>query len=137
MIELAKITGEVEDGNIRVKLRTGEHLYAPLVTLGSMGIPSEDWIKDNKDSFLAVISYIHDDDTDPICVGFLPVEKAKTDTFGILNRLLEQVIDLVDQLSKGKINTQIGPQPFMPDTQQVFLNITTELKNIKKLLMEK
>ena len=137
MIELAKLTGEMEDGSIRVQMRTGEHLYALLVTHGTMGLPSETWIEENKDNFLAVIDYVNDDDSDPLCMGFLPVQSAQSDSFGIINRLLKQMITLVDKLSAGKVNTQIGPQPFMPNTQQALSSIKNELENIEKLLLKK
>ena len=136
MIEFGKITGEVENNLIRVTMRTGESLYAAIATFGTnVSAPSEQWIKDNKDNFLALVTFEKDLDEAPIIIGFYPVRGASSAEYNTHERLLEMFIKLVEQLLKAKVNTQIGPQPFMQDTIKVFNDVKTELDEIKKLIL--
>lgn len=136
MIEFGKITGEVENNLIQVQMRTGESLYAPMTTMGiDVSLPSEQWIKDNKDSFLALVAYEKDLYISPMIIGFYPVKGADSKTYNTFERLFEMFYKLIEQLLKAKVNTQIGPQPFMPDTIQVFNDVKKELDEIKKLIL--
>ena len=135
MIELAKITGETEGRLMEVRLKTGEAFYAPIITLGTdVTLPSDDWISENKDKFLALVDYEDGLPISPIVVGFLPTDRAESSEYNTLERLLKVVTDLTEQLLKAKVNTQIGPQPFMVDTINVFNQLSNELKDIKKLI---
>ena len=136
MIEFGKITGEVDNNLIQVKMRTGESLFAPLTIIGTdVSIPSKDWIIANKDNFLALVTYEKNMYISPMIIGFYPVKGADSSSYNTSERLLITVIELIEQLLKAKVNTQIGPQPFMPDTIQVFNNIKKELDEIKKLIL--
>ena len=136
MIEFGKITGEVDNNLIQVKMRTGESLFAPLTIIGTdVSIPSEDWITANKDNFLALVTYEKDMYISPMIIGFYPVKGADSSSYNTTERLLAMVSKLIEQLLKAKVNTQIGPQPFMPDTIQVFNDIKKELDEIKKLIL--
>lgn len=135
MIELAKITGKVDGRKLQVRLKTGESFYAPVITLGTdVTLPSDTWINENKDKFLALVDYEDGLFISPIIVGFLPTDKADSSKYNTLERLLKVVTDLMEQLLKAKVNTQIGPQPFMVDTINVFNQLKTELQDIKKLI---
>lgn len=136
MIDYAKITGEI-DGSFRfqVKMPTGETLFAPMLVMGNnIQVPSKDWIDANKDSFLAVVTYQGSSYYDPIIMGFLPVKGAKSEDFNTMERLLKVTTELVEQLQSAKVNTQIGPQPFMADTQQKLSEFKQELDDIAKLI---
>lgn len=136
MIEFGKITGEVDNNLLQVKMRTGESLYAPMAVVGTdVSIPSEDWVKENKDNFLALVTYEKDMPISPIIIGFYPVKGADSSVYNTAERLLAVVTKLLEQLLKAKVNTQIGPQPFMPDTIQVFNDIKKELEDITKLIL--
>lgn len=136
MIEFGKITGEVENNLIQVKMRTGESLFAPLTVIGTdVSLPSEDWIIANKDNFLALVTYEKDMYISPMIIGFYPVKGADSKTYNTFERLFEMFYKLIEQLLKAKVNTQIGPQPFMPDTIQVFNDVKRELDEIKKLIL--
>lgn len=136
MIEFGKITGEVDNNLLQVKMRTGENLFAPMVVMGTdVSVPSKDWITENKDKFLALVAYEKNMYTSPMIIGFYPVKGAESSTYNTTERLLAMAIKLVDQLLKAKVNTQLGPQPFMPNTIQVFKDIKEELDEIKKLIL--
>lgn len=136
MIEFGKITGEVEGNLMQVKMRTGEHLFAPLTVIGTdASIPSEQWVKDNKDNFLALVTYEKDMYISPMIIGFYPVKGADSSSYNTTERLLAMVTKLIEQLLKAKVNTQIGPQPFMSDTIQVLNDIKEELDEIAKLIL--
>lgn len=136
MIEFGKITGEVDNNLIQVKMRTGESLFAPLTVIGTdVSIPSEDWITANKDNFLALVTYEKDMYISPMIIGFYPVKGADSSSYNTTERLLAMVTKLIGQLLKAKVNTQIGPQPFMPDTIKVFNEIKKELDEITKLIL--
>lgn len=136
MIEFGKITGEVENNLMQVKMRTGESLFAPIAVVGTgVSIPSEEWVQSNKDSFLALVTYEKDMYISPMIIGFYPVKGADSSTYNTSERLLSVVVKLVEQLLKAKVNTQIGPQPFMPDTIKVFSDIKKELEDILKLIL--
>ena len=136
MIEFGKITGEVEDNLMQVKMRTGENLFAPLTVIGTdVSIPSEQWVKDNKDNFLALVTYEKDMYISPMIIGFYPVKGADSSSYNTTERLLAMVTKLIEQLLKAKVNTQIGPQPFMSDTIQVLNDIKKELDEIAKLIL--
>lgn len=135
MIEFAKITGKLSGNRLQVKMRTGETMYAPMIVVGvGVSVPSEQWVEDNKDNFLALVTFEKDLGSSPMIMGFYPVKGAKSESYNVNERLLQVVISLIEQLQKGKINTQIGPQTFMPDTQQVFTNLKSELDEITKLI---
>lgn len=135
MIEFGKITGEIEGNLIQVTLRTGESLFAPLVVTGiETPIPSEKWILDNKNNFLALVTYEKDMYISPMIIGFYPVSGADSSAYNVTERLLSVMGSLIEQLLKAKVNTFLGPQPFMVDTIQVFNNLKKELDEIGKLL---
>ena len=136
MIEFGKITGEVEGNFIQVKLRTGEFLFAPVTIVGTdVSLPSEDWITANKDNFLALVTYEKDMYISPMVIGFYPVKGADSSSYNTTERLLAMVTKLIEQLLKAKVNTMLGPQPFMPDSMQVFTEIKQELDEISKLIL--
>lgn len=136
MIEFAKITGEVENNYIQVKMTGGECLYAPIIVVGTnVTIPSEEWIKANKDNFLALVTYESDIVTSPMIIGFYPVKGADSSSFNPTERLLTACLQLLEQLLKAKVNTMLGPQPFMPDSIQIFTDIKTELEEVQKLIL--
>lgn len=135
MIEFAKITGEVDNNLIQVKMRTGESLFAPIIVMGTdVSIPSEKWIMSNKDNFLALVTYEKDMLISPMIIGFYPVKGADSSEYNTAERLLAAVIMLMEQLLKAKVNTQIGPQPFMSDTIRVFNDIKKELEEVSNLI---
>lgn len=136
MIEFGKITGEMEGNYMEVRMRTGECLFAPITTVGnSVSLPSEDWVKEHKDSFLALVAFEKDILENPIILGFYPVKGANSTSYNTVERLLSALMTLLDQLLKAKVNTMMGPQPFMPDTIKVFNDVKTELENIKQLIL--
>lgn len=135
MIEFAKITGNVERNYIEVKMRTGESLYAPIVVMGTdVTLPSDKWIADNKDNFLALVSFEKDIPESPLIIGFYPVKGADSSAYNTMERLTEVLLKLIEQLLKAKVNTQIGPQPFMVDTIQVFNNLKKDIEDCKELI---
>lgn len=116
MIEFGKITGNVEDGLVQVRLRTGECVFAPMAVIGNdVTIPSDEWISGNKDNFLALVGYEKDIWKNPIIVGFYPLQgySVKENT---LYKTLELVKELIDLLKQAKTLTLMGPQTFTPDT---------------------
>lgn len=132
MIEFGKITGSMEGHYIQVRLRTQECLYAPMITFGnSVSIPSEQWITENKDNFLAVVAFEKDLLQNPMIVGFFPVKGATSEVYNTHEQLLQVVTDLVEELTKARVNTQIGPQKFMPDTQIELEKFKSKLGVIK------
>lgn len=136
MIEFGKITGEMDSNLIQVKMRTGECLYAPMTVVGTdVSIPSKEWVKNNKDNFLALVTYEKDMYISPMIIGFYPVKGADSSTYNTTERLLSMCVKLVEQLLKAKVNTLLGPQPFMPDTIKVFTDIKNELDEIGKLIL--
>lgn len=136
MIEFGKITGEMDGHMIQVKMRTGECLYAPLTVIGNdVSLPSEEWISANKDSFLALVTYEKDMAISPMIIGFYPVKGSDSSSYNVVERLLAMNVKLIDQLLKAKVNTMLGPQPFMVDTIKVFTEIQKELEEIGKLIL--
>lgn len=136
MIEFAKITGEVENNHIMVQIRTQETFLAPIAVMGTdVSVPSEDWIKNNKDKFLALVAYEKDIPENPFIIGFYPVRGADSSEYNTTERLLAMVLKLVEQLINAKVNTFLGPQPFMQDTIQVLNDIKDELNNISDLIL--
>ena len=136
MMEFAKITGNMDGNFIEVTMRTGESLYAPLVTMGAdVSLPSEKWINDNKNSFLAVVGYEKSSVESPMIMGFFPVRSADSSKYNTHERLLEVSLKLLEQLMKAKVNTMLGPQPFMPDTIKALTDMKKELENIKELIL--
>ena len=136
MIEFGQITGNTDNNTIEVKMRTGESLYAPLVVIGTgVSIPSEEWIKTNKGNFLALVSYEGSSYDSPMIIGFYPVKGADSSAYNVSERLLKVATELIDQLLKAKVNTMLGPQPFMPDSIQVFTNLQKELDEISKMIL--
>lgn len=136
MIEFGKITGEVDNNLVQVMLRTGENLFAPMAVVGTdVSIPSEEWIKNNKNNFLALVTYEKDMYISPMIIGFYPVKGADSSSYNTTERILAAVTKLIEQLLKAKVNTQIGPQPFMADTIKVLTEVKTELNDISKLIL--
>lgn len=136
MIEFGKITGEVENNLMQVTLRTGESLFAPIAVVGTdVSIPSADWVSANKGNFLALVTYEKDMYISPMIIGFYPVKGADSSSYNTTERLLAMVTILIEQLLKAKVNTMLGPQPFMPDTIRVFNDIKKELDEIAKLIL--
>lgn len=132
MIEFAKMSGEVDGHYVEVKIRTGEHLFAPITTIGTGAtIPSEKWIKENKDNFLALVTYEKDMYISPMIIGFFPVQGADSSTYNTVERLIQVVLTLLEQLSKAKVNTMIGPQQFLPDTLLILEELSSEIDKIK------
>lgn len=137
MIELAKLTGEIEGHRFQCQMQTGETLFAPFVMQGTdVTMPSQDWVDANKDKFLVVVGFLGDQLYDPLILGFYPVKGADSNEYNTTDRLFKMFVKLIDQLLKAKVNTQIGPQPFMGDTIQVFNDIKSELDEITKLMGE-
>lgn len=137
MIEFAKITGEMEDNNLQVRMKTGECLFAPMIVPGmDVTLPTQDWIDANKDSFLALVTYEGETFYDPMVIGFYPVKGADSTSYNTTDRMFKMIVKLVEQLLKAKTNTQLGPQPFMPDTIQVLNDIKKELDEVGKLMMD-
>lgn len=133
MIEFGKITGDIENNLIEVRLRTGECLYAPVVIMGTnVTIPSATWISAYKDNFLALVTYEKDMFISPMIIGFYPVKGAKASSYNTTERLLSVIKSLVEQLGKATINTQIGPQQFRPDTLMVLDDLSETLDDIEK-----
>ena len=133
MIEFAQILGETEGNRTRIMFRTGETLFVPITIMGSsVSIPSAKWIKQHKKEFLALVSFEKDIWSSPMIVGFYPVKGASSKEYNTHERLIGVVEKLIEQLSKARVNTQIGPQKFMPDT----LMTLDELKNTVKLIKE-
>ncbi len=136
-LEYAQITGEIGDTKylFQVKMATGETLFAPLLVQGgTTAIPSKDWIDANKDKFLAVIGFTGEDYNEPFIMGFLPVKGVDTSSANILERILNNTGKLLDLLKEGKVNTQMGPQPFMTDTQAKIKQCKDENDEILKLI---
>lgn len=133
MIEFGKITGEVENNYIQVKMRTGECLFAPIAIVGTdVTIPSEKWITANKDNFLALVTYEKDMYISPMIIGFYPVKGADSSSYNTTEKLIAILEKLLEQLGKAKINTQIGPQQFMPDTLVVLEQLSNDLEVAKQ-----
>lgn len=133
MIEFGKITGEVDNNLIQVKMRTGESLFAPLTVIGTdVSIPSKDWITANKDNFLALVTYEKDMYISPMIIGFYPVKGASSAKYNSFERLMDVVEKLVKQLSEARVNTQLGPQQFLPDTLLVFEELSDIIGDIKR-----
>ena len=125
------------EGNLlQVSMRTGESLFAPIVPTGvGVAIPSKKWISDNKDKFLALVTFEKNLLDNPMIIGFYPVKGADSKAYDITERLIEALLELLDGLSSAKTNTSIGPQPFMPETITKLKEITTEIKKIKELVL--
>lgn len=135
MIEFGKIL-DLDKNYLRVQLRTGERIYAPIVTMGAnVSLPSEKWVQSNKDNFLALVAYEKGIWENPMIIGFYPVKGGESKSYNTHERLLAMVVKLIEQLLKAKVNTQIGPQPFMQDTIKVFNEIKSELDEIDKLIL--
>lgn len=136
MIEFAKITGEMEGTNLQVRMRTGECLFAPMVVLGiGATLPTQEWIDQHKEEFLAMVSYEGETFYDPMVIGFFPVKGADSTKHNTTYRTFMMLIKLVEQLLQAKVNTQLGPQPFMQDSIKVFNEIKDELESISKLML--
>lgn len=136
MIEFAKIVESV-GRKIRVKLRTGEEFVAPMLIVGAAtSLPSESWILKNKDRFLAVVTYEKDLLDNPMVIGFYPVNKSSSEDYDSVTQLLDIFVSLLELLQQAKTNTQIGPQPFMPDTQQKLLDAITNVEKLKEFLLK-
>ena len=133
MIEFGKITGDTDNNLIEVRMRTGECLYAPIAVVGTdVTIPSAEWITAHKDSFLALVTFEKDIYANPIIIGFYPTKGADSSKYNTTEKLITILEKLLTQLGKTKVNTQIGPQQFMPDTLMVLEQLSDELKTAKQ-----
>ena len=136
MIEFGKITGETSDNLLQVRMRTGESLFAPMIVVGNnVSLPSKDWIKANKDNFLALVTYEKDMLISPMIIGFYPVKNADSSAYNVTEKLLSVILELIEQLIDAKVSTQTGPQPFMPDTISVFNNLKSHINEISKTIL--
>lgn len=138
MIEYTKIiSSEDEEKYIKVKARTGEEFVAQMCITGiSALLPSKVWIDKNKDNFLAIVSYEKNLLENPLIIGFLPLEKSKATEYNFLYLCTEVLLKLIEQLGKAKVNTQLGPQPFMPDTVLVLDDLKDKLEEYKKEVLD-
>lgn len=132
MWDFVKILGEVDGHRIRVKLPTGEEVMAPVITAMGLPVPSEQWVKDNKDKFLAIMGYREGLNPYPIILGFYPVTGADSEKFNIFERLLVCQKEILDMLASAKVTTQLGPQPFMPDSQQKISDLKSKIEELEK-----
>lgn len=133
MIEYAKIQN-FEDGKIRVKMPMGETILAPVIVGANVVTPSSDWIENNKSNYLAVVSYQGSSNCYPLILGFLPLKSSSSETNNVVERMLKLQMDIIDLLINAKVNTQIGPQPFMADVLSKLNNYKSETEEIKKLI---
>jgi hypothetical protein len=136
--EFAKLTDEMEGDYVKCVMRTGEAIYAPMINIGTASfMPSKKWLTANKDNFIALITYERNYYSNPLIIGFYPVKDAKMDSFNTLYMIEELLFKLVEQLGKAKINTQLGPQQFMPDTlvvlDEIKQSLTDTMSNVLKL----
>lgn len=111
-------------------------MYAPFPSGVGIIVPSEEWLKSNKANFIALIDFEKGNRERPIIMGLLPIAGATSETYNVIERLLVVNKELLKQLQKAKVNTQIGPQQFMPDTQQVLSDLSTELDEIEKQILK-
>lgn len=133
MIEFGKITGEVDNNLLQVKMRTGESLFAPMAVMGTdVTVPSEKWVLRNKDNFLALVAYEKDMYISPMIIGFYPVSGAKSEEYNTVEKLIEAVKSLIDILNNAKVNTQLGPQKFMPDTLLKLEDLTESINTFQQ-----
>ena len=132
MIEFAKITGETDENYIRVKVRTGEEFLAPMAVIGnSSAIPSEKWINDNKDKFLALIAYEKDILSNPIVIGFYPIKSSDARDYDVLYQVIDALSTLIKELQSVKTTTLLGPQTFFADSLIKIKKIETTIESIK------
>ena len=127
--EFAKLTDEMEGDYVKCVMRTGEAIYAPMINIGTASfMPSKKWLTANKDNFIALITYER---------NYYSIKGAKMDSFNTLYMIEELLFKLVEQLGKAKINTQLGPQQFMPDTlvvlDEIKQSLTDTMSNVLKL----
>lgn len=135
MIEFAQITGKTQGDTYQVKMRTGEHFYAPLSVTGiGTPMPSQRWIQENRNSFLALVTF--EGKNTPIIVGFYPVSGADSSKYGVFELLLELSTEIVDMLINAKTNTGIGPMPFMPGSMKRLMEIKVSLQGINSLIRQ-
>ena len=130
MWDFVKIIGDIDGSSLRVRLPTGEEMFAPMVTSLGLPLPSQKWIDNNKDSFLAILQYQENLNPEPIVVGFYPVKGAESDKFSIFERLLKVNLEVIELLAVARIATQLGPQPFMADSQEKIVNIKKEIQEL-------
>lgn len=133
MIEFMKLTGKVEEDYLEVRCRTGETLLAPMMNVGtSTSLPTEIWVGENRDNFIAIVSYEHDSYNKPLVLGFLPVKGAKSEDFDVIFQLMNLMDGLLELLLSVKTNTMLGPQPFFPDNITKVQEIKLYLQSIKE-----
>lgn len=135
MIEYGKIL-EFEDNLLLVQMRGGETIYAPFIVGVGSSVPSETWIMQNKDNFLAVVAFEKNLDCNPMVIGFYPLKRAVAKNYDVQIKLVEQTLALVEELTKAKVLTYYGEQSFMPDTIVVLKKIKAEVEKIKKDLKQ-
>lgn len=132
MIEFGKITGEVEDGLVQVQLRTGECLFAKLTIVGNdTTIPSDDWVKTNKNMFLALVTYEKNIWNSPMIIGFYPTNNYSVES-NVLYKTLGLLSELIGILKEAKTLTLMGPQTFTPDVITKLASLDSKYNNILK-----
>ena len=141
MIEFGKITGRMKENKLQVSMRTGENFYATISVMGTgVTTPSQKWIDANKDNFLAMVIYRHSASERvfhaPIIIGFYPVAGYNSVQINSVELILRALQGLIDTLINAKINTSIGPQPFMPDIIQQLQNIQNNLDDTSDNIMK-
>ena len=137
MIEFYKLTGKSGGDRIQVKARTGEEMYAPMINVGtSTSVPTQKWLMENKDNFIALVSYERDSFSRPLIIGFYPVKGAKSSDFDLMLKVMNLFDNLLDQLLQAKTNTMMGPQMFFPDTIQKIQETKLKLEELKQERLE-
>lgn len=134
MIVFGKLTGKTLGNKAEVELVTLEHYWLPMLAHGvNSPLPSDKWIEENKDNFLAVVFIGGGRNVDCV-LGFHPVKGAVSAEYNVQERLIQAVKDLTETLKNATVNTSLGPQKFLPDTIMKFTELNTELESISSLI---
>ena len=137
MIEFYRLTGKSDGDRIQVKARTGEEMYAPMFNVGtSTSVPTQKWLLENKDNFIALVSYERDSFSRPLIIGFYPVKGAKSSDFDLMLKVMNLFDNLLEHLLQAKTNTMMGPQMFFPDTIQKIQETKVKLEELKQERLE-
>lgn len=103
MIEFYRLTGKSDGDRIQVKARTGEEMYAPMINVGtSTSVPTQKWLLENKDNFIALVSYERDSFSRPLIIGFYPVKGAKSSDFDLMLKVMNLFDNLLEHLLQAK-----------------------------------
>ncbi len=82
MIEFAQLTDDLDGDYLKVKMRTGEEIFAPLLNIGtSTSLPTKKWLSAKKHLLLPLLRMKEIISPHPIIIGFYPVKGAKTSDF--------------------------------------------------------